>query len=232
MNNKFANGVGLIECAGGKEEIIMTKEKLFKLNLQMFTEPGAEGGAQSGAEGGTDEGAEDKSFDDWLAENKEFQAEFDRRNEKAITTAKTNWEKDANKRVEDAKTKAQRLADMTDEEKATEAERERMDALEERERELNKRELKATAIDILAEKELPIKLAEVLYYEDENTTKEHIDAVATAFSEAVQAEVDKRLVNSVDVPGGNGASGQTSTRSERIAKERNKQEAPKTSLWG
>ncbi len=121
---------------------------------------------------------------------------------------------------------------MTEEERANEEEQERINKLEERERELNKRELKATAIDILAEKELPIKLAEVLYYEDENTTKEHIEAVEQAFSEAVEAEVDKRLVSSVDVPGGNNSSGQASTRSERIAKERNKQEQPKTSLWG
>ena len=209
----------------------MIKEKLFKLNLQMFNDnPGD--GAQSDGEGGVDEGAETKSFDDWLAENKEYQAEFDRRNNKAIKTAKANWEKEKSQAIKDAKTQAEKLADMTDEQKAAEAERQRIEALEERERELNKRELKATAIDILAEKELPIKLAEVLYYEDENTTKEHIDAVEQAFSEAVEAEVDKRLVNSVDVPGGNGSSGQTMTRSERIAKERNKQEKPTTSLWG
>ena len=209
----------------------MIREKLFKLNLQMFTEPGAEDGAQSGAEGGTDEGAETKSFDDWLAENKEFQAEFDRRNEKAIKTAKANWEKEKQQAIKDAKTQAERLADMTEEQKAAEAERQRIEALEERERELNKRELKATAIDILSEKELPIKLAEVLYYEDENTTKEHIEAVEQAFAEAVEAEVDKRLVGSVNIPGGNG-SPNTMTRSERIAKERNEQETPKTSLWG
>lgn len=210
----------------------MGNEKLFKLNLQMFNEPGADDGAQSGAEGGTDEGAETKSFDDWLEENKEYQAEFDRRNEKAIKTAKANWEKEKQQAIKDAKTQAQKLAEMTDEERASEEERQRIEKLEERERELNKRELKATAIDILAEKELPIKLAEVLYYEDENTTKEHIDAVEQAFSEAVQAEVDKRLVNSVNIPGGNSSAGQTSTRSERIAKERNQQEQPKTSLWG
>lgn len=206
----------------------MDKE-LLKLNLQMFNELETDGGAQPESE--TKEGAEQKSFDDWLAENKEFQAEFDRRNGKAINTAKKNWEKDADKRVKDAKTKAQRLAEMTDEERASEEEKERLEALEQRERELNKRELKATAIDILAEKELPIKLAEVLYYEDENTTKEHIDAVGEAFAEAVQAEVDKRLVNSVDIPSG-GEAQEPATRSERIAKERNRQEKPKTSLWG
>lgn len=207
----------------------MINEKLFKLNLQMFND-NPDDGAQSGGEGGADEGAEQKSFDDWLAENKEFQAEFDRRNDKAIKTAKANWEKEKQQEIKDAKTKAQRLAEMTDEEKASEEEKERIEALEQRERELNKRELKATAIDILAEKELPIKLAEVLYYEDENTTKEHIDAVEVAFSEAVEAEVDKRLVNSVDVPGGS-SSPKATTRSERIAKERNEQETVKTSHW-
>lgn len=176
--------------------------KMMKLKLQLFTE-GAEGGAQPEGNPGAGGGADNQSFDDLLA-NKEYQAEFDRRINKALETAKGKWETETANKVKEAQTQAQRFAQMTDEERATEEEKQRLAKIEEREQLLNQRELKVAAIDVLAEKGLPIKLADVLHYSDENTTKAHIDSLSEAFAEAVQAEVDKRLAGSVDIPTGGG----------------------------
>lgn len=196
----------------------MLNKELIKIDLQMFSETDPSDDTDMSSEGGNDE---DKplTFDDWLTENKEFQAEFDRRNEKAINTAKSNWEKKMQEEAAD-------FDNLDDEEK------QRIEALEERERELNKRELKATAIDILSDKDLPIKLAEVLYYDTEETTKAHIDAVEEAFNESVTAEVDKRLASSVSIPGGSENYSNTHTRSARLAKERNERDKNKLNLWG
>lgn len=197
----------------------MVDENILRLNLQMFNNEGTDDDLEPSGDNGADGGNEETplTFDDVLT-NKEYQAEFDRRLDKALDTARVNWEKKA-------KEDAESFNNLDDDEK------QRIKALEERECELNRRELKATAIDILAEKELPIKLAEVLYYENENTTKEHIDAVEAAFNDALKTEVDNRLASSVDVPGGNGNYSNTHTRSERIAKERNEQQKT-SSLWG
>lgn len=200
-----------------------------KLKLQLFTE-NPEGAAEpNGA--GADGGAETpKTFDDVLG-NKDYQAEFDRRVTKALDKAKSKWQEEAKSQIETAKTQAEKLATMTEDERAVEAEKQRLAEFEERERLLNQRELKVTAIDILAEKGLSPKLADVLNYQDENTTKQHIDSLETAFNEAVQAEVDKRLANSVDIPTG-GSNATPKTHGEKVAEKKNQNNTTKTSLWG
>ena len=192
------------------------------LNLQMFAE-GDEGG--EGGEGGTPP--------EFTAP--QSQSDLDSLIGKAVNTAlanaKKDWETKTKEQIETAKTQAEKLGQMSAEEKAAEAEKERLAQIDERERQLNQRELKVTASDILAEKGLSTKLADILNYSDENTVKAHIDVVATAFSEAVQTEVDKRLAASIDIPGG-GTTAKPTTKSEQIAKEMNERSESKKSLWG
>lgn len=149
----------------------------------------------------------------------------------ALTKAKNDWDQQTTQQIEQVKTQAEKLAQMSAEEKAAEAEKERLTHIETREAQLMQRELKATAIDILAEKEIPIKLAEILHYKDSDTTKAHLDVVIPVVLEIAEQLSEKQLMRSVKVPG-SGGEGQSSTQSELIAKEKNAQQTPKTSLWG
>jgi hypothetical protein len=72
----------------------------------------------------------------------------------------------------------------------------REDALAKREAEVARKELRATALELLAEKQLPAGLADILDYADADACKASIEAVDKAFRDMVKAEVDKRLAAS------------------------------------
>lgn len=180
----------------------------------MFNEPGGEGGAQPGAEGGTGagEGAEDKSFDDWLAENKEFQAEFDRRNDKAIKTAKTNWENTLPDLIKKEVEKQKSYDQLSDDEKKEKELQDEWAKIKEAQAEIERSNLVASIKSDLAEKGLPIKVGDFDFAEvfaslgDSEKALKAVNGFKEAHDKAIQEEVDKRLVGSVDVPGGNSSS--------------------------
>lgn len=58
---------------------------------------------------------------------------------------------------------------------------------------ITRKELMAEAKNTLAEKKLPVSLAEVLNYADADTCNDSISAVEKAFQEAVEAAVNERL---------------------------------------
>lgn len=62
-----------------------------------------------------------------------------------------------------------------------------------REASITRRELAATAKEQLAEKGLPLSLADVLNYESAEACASSIDAVGKAFQEAVEKAVQERL---------------------------------------
>jgi hypothetical protein len=109
---------------------------------------------------------------------------------------------DAFKRTEmpKLKTEAEKLAGMTAEQKA-EYERQqsendyktRLAALEEREREASRRELRAEAVKALTEKSLPVGLADIVDYADAEACGASIEKIEAAFRKAVQEGVDARL---------------------------------------
>ena len=84
-----------------------------KMNLQLFAEPGPE--PAPAPEPKPEPGPEpaQQSFDDIL-KNKDYQAEFDRRIQKALGTAKEKWDA----LMDDKLSEAEKLAKMTKEEKA------------------------------------------------------------------------------------------------------------------
>lgn len=171
------------------------------MNLQFFAESGDGAGADQGegsgsgseaAEGGTD-GAETgnkepKSFDD-LLQNKDYQAEFDRRVQKALGTAKEKW----TALMDDKLSEADKLAKMNKEEKAEYLRQKQEKELKDREAAITRRELMAEAKNTLAEKKLPVGLAEVLNYADADSCNQSMAAVEKAFQEAVQAAVEEKL---------------------------------------
>lgn len=171
------------------------REKRFcKMNIQLFAEGDGAGAGDGNGDGAGGEGSsgdgnqEPKSFDDVL-KNKEFQAEFDRRVQKAIDTAKNKWDASMNDKL----TEAEKMAKMTKEERAAYEKQKKEKELNDREEAITKRELMAEAKNTLAEKKLPVSLATILDYKDADACKASISAVEKAFQEAVQAAVEERL---------------------------------------
>ena len=203
------------ECTynGDKKEMYVDVYKKLIMNLQLFglgqvsrpflnADSGeGNGGAGTGAdnsngEGRTDENQNsdegDKSFDDIL-KDKKYQSEFDKRVAKALETARGKWETDYQAKVEEAKTEAEKLAKMNAEQKAKYAEEKRVAELEKREKDITTRELRATAFETLAEKNLPKELVDILNYSDAEQCNKSIEAVEKAFQTAVERAVNEKL---------------------------------------
>jgi len=130
------------------------------------------------------------TFDEILAD-KYYQSEFDKKVAKALETAKTKWEQDA----EVKRTEAEKLAKMDAEEKHKyELEKERKEK-EEAISKLNAYELKEEAIKIASEKELPISLLNVIDYRKENaeSIKTKIDEIEVVYKQAIQNGINDRM---------------------------------------
>lgn len=185
----------------------MRKKNLYPMNLHFFGYEGDGAGTGEGEGGGTDESgnsngsggegvgagegqepAKEKTFDDILKEGN-FQAEFDRRVQKALGTAKDKW----SALMDDKLSEAEKLSKMNKEEKAEYLRQKQEKDLLDRESAITRRELMAEAKNTLAEKKLPTSLAEVLNYADADSCSKSITAVEKAFQEAVQAAVEEKL---------------------------------------
>lgn len=173
------------------------------MNIQFFAEgngDGAGAGGESGNGGGTGEGntgegngeGQPPSFDDFLKGDGN-QAEFDRRVQKAINTALTNAQQKWQALADDKLSEAEKLAKMSKEEKAQYMQQKHEKELADREADITRRELKAQARITLAEKEVPVSLAEVLVYSDAESCNKSIATVVDAFQEAVQKVVEEKL---------------------------------------
>lgn len=180
------------------------KNQILPFNLQYFAESPTDGsgangngggGEGTGAESGTETGgsklAEESTFDDLLKSG--HQAEFDRRVQKAINTALENQKTKYEALMDDKLSEAEKLAKMTKEEKQDYMNKKHEKELADWEATLTKRELMAEAKNALAEKELPVTLAEVLNYTDAESCKKSIEALETAFSAAVGKAVEEKL---------------------------------------
>ena len=116
-------------------------------------------------------------------------AEIDRRIREALDQARGEWAAETAQAVADT----ERLAAMSDSERVSYNLSRREAALNERERQLVERELRAMALEKLAERGLPRELADALPYTDEARCLAGLDSVERAFRAAVQAGVDERL---------------------------------------
>lgn len=187
----------------------MRKKSLYPMNLHFFgfdgdgagTGEGAGGGAGDPGKGGTGEGGtggngtgadpelpKAKTFDEILKDG-DYQAEFDRRVQKALGTAKEKW----SALMDDKLSEAEKLSKMNKEEKAEYMRQKQERELRDREAAITRRELMAEAKNTLAEKKLPAGLAEVLNYTDADSCNKSIAAVEKAFQEAVEAGIQERL---------------------------------------
>lgn len=150
------------------------------------------------------------------------QADVDRMITERLTRERKQHQADIEKARTEARTEAEELARMTVEQRE-QREREKADkAAKDRERELNRREadiqrreLQAQALDMLASRDLPKGLAPLLDYTSAETVSTSMDAAEKAFRDAVQAAVDTRLKASgvtLPLPGGSAGALMSSVR--------------------
>ena len=172
----------------------MKKNFKIPMNLQFFAaESGdGDGAGDGGGSGAAGAGTEPMSFDDFL-KGEGNQAEFDRRVQKAIDTAVSNAQKKWEALTDDKLSEAEKLARMNKEEKAQYMQQKKEKEIAEREAAVTRKELMAEAKNTLAEKKLPVGLAEVLNYADADACSKSISALEKAFQEAVQTAVEERL---------------------------------------
>jgi hypothetical protein len=130
------------------------------------------------------------TFDDFL-KGEGNQAEFDRRVQKAIETAKTKWQE-----INDAeKSEAEKLAKMNKEQKLEyEAQKEKKEK-EKALAELNAYKLKEQAIGMASEKGLEVSLLDLIDFKTVTAEKlsENIDNMTAVFNKAVEKAVNDKL---------------------------------------
>ena len=178
------------------QQVFFGKRGNHPFNLQLFAEPGDGAGVDGGNGGGEGdtggEGNQPLSFDDFL-KGEGNQAEFDRRVQKAINTAIANAQEKWKTLTDDQVSEAEKLAKMNKEEKAQYLQQKREKELSDREAAVTRKELMAEAKNTLAEKKLPVSLAEVLNYTDAESCNKSISVVEKAFQEALESAVQERL---------------------------------------
>lgn len=171
-------------------------EKLL-LNIQRFaegetTEPTGE--VETPTTNIEDEGSKELSFTD-LLKKPEYQREFDKLVNKSINTAKTNWEKDYNAKLEAEKSEAEKLAKMdADQKMQYELQKER-DEKEALQNELNSIKLYREASDIVASKELPIGYLDLIDFKSETaeSIKSKIDKLEEIRQKDLQSYINNKL---------------------------------------
>lgn len=129
-------------------------------------------------------------------------------------------QQDSEKKIAEAVTEAQRLAKMNAEERAAHERQKAEDALKTREQDITRRELRAQAIETLADRGLPRELFEILPYTNADDTNDAINAVEKVFRAAVEKAVTERLRG--DAPRAN---------NPRTAKEKTLEEEIRDSLY-
>ena len=134
---------------------------------------------------------EDKplSFDEILGD-KTYQAEFDRRVQKALETAKSKWEAEEQTK----RTEAEKLAKMDAEQKAKYELKKEKESADEAIAKLNAYELKNTAIKIAQEKGLDISLLEDIDYSKQTaeTITTIIDTKKAVFDKAIEKAMNDK----------------------------------------
>ncbi|WP_249260907.1 DUF4355 domain-containing protein [Virgibacillus pantothenticus] len=114
--------------------------------------------------------------------------------ENAINKQRSKWEKEKQQAIEDAKKDAAEYAKMTEKEKQEADYEKRIKQLEQRERELNLKQLHSAVESDLKEDGLPTEFAEsLIHLGDNEKIKEAIAGIKKQFDEAVNAAVKEKL---------------------------------------
>lgn len=131
-------------------------------------------------------GSESMTFDQMLDSNPAFRSEFDRRNTKAVQTARSRWEQEQ----ADSRDEAKKLARMTETERRAYQLEQGEKQLAQRMAEFDRRQLVVQTGEELGRRGLPSSMAKWLVGNDADTTKANIDAYEQDFRAAVQNGVN------------------------------------------
>lgn len=175
---------------------------LLKLNLQRFADEGqdGEGGADTGNEAtnaNDDSDTQAKPFMTFQTQS-ELDSYFDKKLDKALGTAKANWEKEQSDKAKKAKDRK----NMTEEERREDDFKQREEALSAREADITKRENKSKLANRLIKDGLPSNLVDVFedVLSDEEAMNKTYQSVSDAFRSAVHDAVETRLAQGSMVP--------------------------------
>ena len=135
-----------------------------------------------------EEKAEGKTYTEEELKAK-IQSETDKRVTEAIKTAREKWDKEA----AEEKKEAARLAKLTQEEREKELQAKQLKELEETKAELNRVYLERDTIDRLSEENVPIAFKDFLMGVDAETTNDNIKAFKEVYEVEVQKGVEERL---------------------------------------
>jgi len=165
---------------------------IYKNYRLMSEDDGVNGGGAEPNGESNNEGQEPKSFDEILKEA-DYQSEFDRRITKAINTAVNKERARLEALHNEQLTEAEKLAKMTEAEKNEYKAQQKEAEIRKREAAITKRELMAEAKEKLADKGLPLTLAEIIDYSNAESAKSSIDAIEKAFNVSVAKTVEDKL---------------------------------------
>lgn len=167
----------------------MLKKQLLPMHLQFFADPGGEGTSPAG--GQQPEFNAEKLTDEQLAAVKEkFGLKNDDDVDSIIKSKHARWQKE----LEQEKNEAARLAKLNEKERQAEEAKKRQTELDEREKAIQLAELRIETKKQLAEDGLPESFVDMVLTNDADQIKANISEVRKAFDDAVEAEVNKRLV--------------------------------------
>lgn len=173
-------------------ETIKMNEKM-KLNIQLFAEGEEVDTSNVSVEEPKAEESEPSFVD--LLKNPKYQAEFDKMVAKSINTAKTNWQKDYDAKLQAEKTEAEKLAKMdADQRLKYELNKEKSEKAELQSK-LNAINLYKTASDIAVEKELPVGYLDLIDFSKESaeTITSKIEKLQELRNKDLQSYLNNKL---------------------------------------
>lgn len=167
----------------------MIKKQLLPMRLQFFAEPGGEETPPAG-EQTTDIDLENLNDDQLAAIKEKFGFKNDDDVDSIIKSKHARWQKE----LEQEKNEAARLAKLNEKERQAEEAKKRQADLDEREKAIQLAELRIETKKQLVEEGLPESFVDMVVTDDADKIKENITEMRKAFDTAVEAEVNKRLV--------------------------------------
>ena len=125
--------------------------------------------------------------------------------EKAVSEAKTKWEKEVEEKLKKAEEEGMRKAKLTNEQRQKEADDKARRDFEREKAEFERERIVAYAETELAKNVLSAEIAKYIVAEDRNSTKAVIDKIKESYDKDVQAGVTERLKGKTpDLNGGSG----------------------------
>ena len=132
-----------------------------------------------------------------MMQQPEIRAEMERYAAQMVDEARAGWDRESERRIRRAREEAEMAARMDADARLDERFAEREAALDGREAEIRRRELRAGAMQALTQRGMPTELEAVLRYDSEEAVGQSLDALEHAFRCAVQQGIEQRMRGNV-----------------------------------